>query len=298
MLQRLLTFHQVSPDYLRFLTGCAPQQEEEPTVDGLPLRTRLLGFQFETVLANPDPEDIIPELKRSGRRFNLSFTLRIATKATEDSWRICAVALYHHFDVGTGNQLWAATDPDLSIQREIEKLFPVAETHKDRIGSSDRIAPAFESSLDVLSTLGRVSTESTERYLSWLESSTLKTTFRRREAYELFDEVLQSCADTREAARAVCEMLDANVVTIQALRDFYGKVVKKPDFPEGEKALCEAHVDNFTHSTTLFETNASAQSKSAKALDSYAVRKREKVGRKISLVSEPSCEELTAIAPR
>ncbi|KAH7171386.1 hypothetical protein EDB81DRAFT_778366 [Dactylonectria macrodidyma] len=105
MLTEILTFHQVSPDYLEFLFIFGLKSD--------PRDLRFSSFREQTSL-RPECRSLgIESLARSGRQYQLSYNLKGVTAKYRDSenplkneYSIRPAAFYHRFDVENGNALW------------------------------------------------------------------------------------------------------------------------------------------------------------------------------------------------
>ena len=114
MLLRLLSFHQVMPVYLDFLSVFGSQNEARDL--------RFSGFREQVALSITHRASI-PELGRSGRQFQLSYNLKaVACKSalgialTEQQWSIRQAAIHHQFDVESGLSLWIITQGRLFLK--------------------------------------------------------------------------------------------------------------------------------------------------------------------------------------
>jgi hypothetical protein len=156
LLFMILSYHQVSPCYLNFVTCLSPNASTN--------NMRSSGFSAQTFF--DDRQDrAIPGLGRSGFHFQVSlrlsacFRLKPATNARPGAvppWTQPQAAVYHHFDVQQARALWILTSP--------RKSFAYTETHnilweqiheviepKNFAGLlSDHAAERFRASLDIL----------------------------------------------------------------------------------------------------------------------------------------------------
>lgn len=98
------------PKYIDFLLVYGAREEDGE----LPFS----GFYTRPTLADPNPGHVITCLKRSGQVHELWYNLKAVglqeTKPKEPNerrWKIRQLAVYHHFDLGTGTSLWVIGDP-------------------------------------------------------------------------------------------------------------------------------------------------------------------------------------------
>ena len=87
------------PQYLDFLLTFGDQDEApDPSIS---------GFREMSCLEHPESELEMPDLGRSGTRFQLCYNLRaVAHKSNDRIWSIRAAAICHQFDVTKGTTLW------------------------------------------------------------------------------------------------------------------------------------------------------------------------------------------------
>jgi hypothetical protein len=107
MLCRILTYHQVAPDYLNFLYIFGKQSRAQDL--------RYSGFRSHASLTVARPGMAIPDLGRSGSCFELCYNLKtvVCKNPSADhlqrTWAIRQGAVYHQFDVLNGKALWLMT---------------------------------------------------------------------------------------------------------------------------------------------------------------------------------------------
>jgi hypothetical protein len=154
------------PTYLDFLYIYGDETAEDREL-------RYSGFRTEKVLENVIKGTELPELDRSGRRYQMCYNLKTVALKEEDrdkiidkSWKIRQVAVHHQFDVGKGAQLWIVGDPHLEIKDRIQDLYPEYNNHRHMF---ERVAQSFGSSLDVHILYCRWSTEEWRYHIQSLE---------------------------------------------------------------------------------------------------------------------------------
>ncbi|KAK4187393.1 hypothetical protein QBC35DRAFT_233509 [Podospora australis] len=112
MLFLILTYHQVSPAYLNFLSYFNLYTQTGSS------DLRFGGFRSQTFFSDPSSR-WIPELGRSGLHYQLSFTLRTVLEREEEKapfiWSKPQVAIYHQFDVKESRALWILAGPRQQI---------------------------------------------------------------------------------------------------------------------------------------------------------------------------------------
>ena len=140
-LQRLLSFHQVSPSFLDVLEAYRGVWDDEREL-------RFSAFRTSTVLDDPHPATVVPFLGRSGRRYQMSSNIKVPTTRTGPRgkfYKIRQLALHHQFDVETGVQLWVVGDPHGLAKERIQKYLPL----KRRAKAFSDLRTSFRSSLDI-----------------------------------------------------------------------------------------------------------------------------------------------------
>jgi len=166
MLVRILTYHQVMPGYLDFLSVFGSQAEARDL--------RFSGFREQTTLKKPARGPIIPALGRSGRQFQLSYNLKAVacrsksgTDISKQQWSIRQAAIHHQFDVEEGTTLWIVTQGNLSIKERVTEMTAVHGRQEDRaFGTKEE---CFSTSLTTHLLYCHWSVEEWRWYIQWLE---------------------------------------------------------------------------------------------------------------------------------
>lgn len=166
MLVRVLTYHQVMPGYLHFLSAFGQQTR--------PHSARFSGFREHTALATPLPGQAIHDLGRSGRQLQLCYNLKsVSCTSTADTakrekvWSIRQVALCHQFDIAEGTTLWILTKGAIDLKDRIKEMTGRNGRTEDRTFGTP--PECFQSSLAVHLLLTHWATEEWRWYIEWLE---------------------------------------------------------------------------------------------------------------------------------
>src|SRR5262249_43909072 len=121
MLARILSFHQVMPEYLDFMTSFGLQSSARDV--------RFSGFRRQVNLKQPPAALVVDSLGRSGRQYQLAYNLKGVTLKGVDvddvqksEWSIRNAAFYHQFDVGTGRAVWIVTKGGADIYDRYKEL--------------------------------------------------------------------------------------------------------------------------------------------------------------------------------
>lgn len=166
MLLRTLSYHQVMPIYLDFISVFGQQSR--------PRDLRFSGFRDQTLLSGPLKGPVIPDLGRSGRQFQLCYNLKsVSPPSSVDpmdakEWPIRQAAIHHQFDVLEGTTLWLITKGNLDLKDRIQDMTGKDGRPEDRaFGTSEE---CFKSSLAVHLMLCHWSTEEWRWYIQRLEA--------------------------------------------------------------------------------------------------------------------------------
>lgn len=139
MLRRILSYHQVMPQFLEFLFEFGRKLR-------IPI-ARFSGFFSDMVARDPAIAHHLPD-GRSGYQYQMCYTMTSAIYEEDwEAWSFRQVAVYHNFDVRTAKQLWILGDPHETLSEVI------AERYNDSPGNTRiplrSIENAFRASLDI-----------------------------------------------------------------------------------------------------------------------------------------------------
>jgi len=258
MLLEILTYHQVMPDYLDFVSIFGLQSEARDL--------RFSGFKEQTNMRNQQRTAGIAGLARSGRQYQLCYNLKGVTLKSQDpsnpalsDWSIRQAAFYHKFDIVTGNALWLVTKGGIDVQQRFKELTgPGARPEDNSFGSP---AECFRSSLSAHLLFCHWSSEDWRGYIKWLENSVdaevslfhpsiipgveidanriaVKTLMavigprgqgHHHRIYTAVD--IQHLQKWEERINEVIAILQANVEVMSSLKRFYSRLPDDKDFP-------------------------------------------------------------------
>jgi hypothetical protein len=166
MVARILTYHQVLPDYLLFLFAFGAQVDAH--------NTRHSGFREQTTLKKAIPITQPDGLGRSNRQFKLCYNLKSVTCTSPDTtsienrqWAVRQGALCHQLDIVTGNALWILTKAGLDLKRQIQGMTGPAGRREDHTFGT--IPACLQSSLAVHLLLANWASDGWSAYIEWLE---------------------------------------------------------------------------------------------------------------------------------
>jgi hypothetical protein len=157
MLTRILSFHQVMPEFLDFVSVFGIQDSFRSL--------RFSAFKQQSSWTKTIPAIAVQGLERSRLRYQICYNLRALVGRAESldvqgttMWPQQA-AFHHQFDLETGNALWITVKGNLDIKTRLAGLDLDFSTFTE----------CFKSSLKVHLVHLRWATEGWTRYLQWLE---------------------------------------------------------------------------------------------------------------------------------
>lgn len=238
MLRRILSYHQVSAEYLDYLSLFGERDSPNDLKFG--------NFEGNCTLRTPPPNGLVaPDLSRSGQHYEMCFNLkgvetkfpdaRIPTKL--DQWSIRQAAIYHKFDVMYGNAVWVITKATWTLKQAFKQATgdgsgPDARTFDD-------VSSSYQSSLAAHLVIAKWAGESWSRYLQCLEgemnetpqSSLLLGDVTKGSGLEVTRNYVHKIVHWEDAATEAALVLRTNVSILQAMRRFYTDLLGDPDFP-------------------------------------------------------------------
>ncbi|KAI1081681.1 hypothetical protein F5B20DRAFT_52553 [Whalleya microplaca] len=248
MLANILTFHQVMPAFLEFISVFGQQSE--------PSDLNFSGFRQQVLLINPPHDMVLPALGRSGRQYQLCYNLKCVALKSEDKknlmlneWSIRQAVFYHQFDIVSGNILWIVVQGNLELQQRFKALTDKNARTEDRsFGTTEE---CFRSSLSAHLMYCFWATEDWKEYIKWLEraadNESTMAVFgpsgfgHAHKTYSAQD--IQDLQIWEEKARQVTIALEGNVDVMSALVAFYYNLIKDRNFPL--RKTCAMEVTSF-----------------------------------------------------
>ena len=164
---RILTYHQVMPAYIDFVSLFGSQSE--------PRDLRFSGFREQTFLSNPARGPAIPSIGRSGRQYQLCYNLKgvacldqsLNVATIDKEWSTRQLAIHHQFDVEIGTTLWIVTKGDLEIQKRIKEMTGKDGRPEDK--AFDTPEECFRCSMRVHLLNAYWATEEWHSFIQWFE---------------------------------------------------------------------------------------------------------------------------------
>jgi hypothetical protein len=146
MLKSCFTFHQVEPSFLESVYTFGDQEK--------PLDMCLAYFKGSHTI-DLDKKNLIavPELRRSGRDLRMSYLLRSMELDTNTSnenerrWNLRQTAVYHSFDVDTGQSFWCNIKANDEFKNRIKESVSHLNLGKPGMKQEDRVHRLFTAAL-------------------------------------------------------------------------------------------------------------------------------------------------------
>ena len=171
MLMSVLTYHQVMPAFLDFLFPFGLQE--------YPQDFDFSGFRQHTTLSDFDRGLTIPEVGRSGRGYQLCYSLKAVEQSRsqiEWPWSIRQTAIHHSFDVNHGRANWIVIKGDQLMKNRIR--LAIRDTGLNGTSDSHCVDRAFVSTLVIHMVICDWSCESWRWYINFLQEKFQGTTRR------------------------------------------------------------------------------------------------------------------------
>ncbi|KAI8622994.1 hypothetical protein F5Y19DRAFT_493704 [Xylariaceae sp. FL1651] len=274
MLRRVLSFHQVMPSYIDFLS-----------VYGIrPSKVRFSGFRTEIVAQNPGAGLEMPALGRSGLQYQLCYNIGAvavpppptpppAPGQSPRQWSIQQAAIYHQFDLRSGNQVWFVGDPHRTLSKLIEENYPANINHRVEFKA---FAAAFRATLNMHLIYVSLGTLEWRNIIQQLEETLGDKSSVIQEFVEdpLIDQLeTKDLSDVQEEERKATEVLvalEGNESSTLALSNFYEvqsrKFLDNSDMTRKEALFCSESVEWFISSLKDLIQETRMQIKDAKHL--------------------------------
>ena len=173
MLARILTYHQVMPAYLDFLSGFDPGAAVSDS--------KFSGFRERTSFSSSSEPLAIRDLGRSGYNFQLCYSLiAVASDSfsggnlSSPQWALTQAAFHHQFDVREGTALWIITHTNGSIKEKLTSTSPTNQSYGFDRSTSATVEQSLANSLSTHLMLSEWSVEGWREYIKWLEETVQK----------------------------------------------------------------------------------------------------------------------------
>ena len=280
MLARILSFHQIMPDYLDFLASFGLQSTARDVYFSC--------FRRQANLKKPPTSLVIDSLGRSGKQYQLLYNLKaVALKSTntedlqKSQWSIRNAAFYHQFDVGTCRAVWVVTKARMDIYDSYKELTGADARPEDKAFGTDE--ECFVSSLAPHVLFCQWAMEDWRGYLRWLESAVdqegrmavLGPREKGHDPERYQPRHVRRMQLWAEMAGEAVVVLEGNVDVMSSLRQFYLGLLKEPGFPL--RGACESDIVEFANQLEAMIGDCKNNIGRAKALLKTTADRREMV---------------------
>ena len=163
-LLRLLTYHQVMPEFVDYVGVFGTQEGPADPI--------FASFCEQTTLS-PRTALSMPQLGRSGRQFQMCYILRAPARKTNKyggnvEWSLRPTAIHHQFDVVEGTTVWTIIRGGEDVYERIKYLTDKFGRPEDRDMSD--AATGFRASLPIHLLVAFWALEQWKPYVAWLDS--------------------------------------------------------------------------------------------------------------------------------
>ncbi|GJC96686.1 fungal specific transcription factor domain-containing protein [Colletotrichum higginsianum] len=226
------------PQFLDFLHVYASRHSRDREL-------RFSGFRTDKTLTDPVDGAMIPELGRSGRRYQLCFNLKTVSPKDGGDWKIRQAVFHHQFDLGQGTQLWIIGDPHATLKKRIVDLFPEWNLYPT---SFSTVQQGFATSLEVNLDFAQWATSEWRWHILFLEERAEELTkparIREKVHIEKLDpESLSDVQKWEEKTNDTIMAMESNVNIMRLQQKFYQDLVKDDNFPQREQEKCRKNVE-------------------------------------------------------
>lgn len=220
MLSRLLTWHQVMPEFVDFMLAFGVSEHSKDFLYS--------GFRSEMNLSDDCKRLILPSLGRSGREIRLCHILRSVERVEEGSqknwpWSLRPSVTYHSFDAESGKSVWMIVKANNLIKNRIKDSCEDQDLYKPYPDSA--FDNSFESTLRTHLVLCSWAGENWRWYINFIEQQIQDLTrgalTEQADASEFSFADLQRVHFVEEKANEALLVLEANAAVIRELCTFY-----------------------------------------------------------------------------
>ncbi|KAL8811715.1 MAG: hypothetical protein Q9200_001578 [Gallowayella weberi] len=292
MLTRILTYHQVMPCYLEFVSVFRLSKYAR--------ELRFSGFREQVALHDHAVSSAVPSLGRSGRQIQLCYNLKGVARITTEKtllWSIRQAAFHHQFDVITGNTVWIVTKGNLDIKKKIQALTGQNGRVEDR--SFETPEQCLRSSLAVHLLHCHWSMENWRWYVQFLEDQVDHETDiavhgpRERgeavRAYSLTD--LQNLQHYQDKINETIMVLEGNNEVLSSLGGFYRALLGNSAFLVRD--ACHEDISSFAKQVDEMIHDSSTQISRAKLLVRITSDRKDLVSQHLQSQTTQKMEDLT-----
>lgn len=165
MFAKILTCHQVMPEFLDFIFPFGKREHAEDFYFG--------ALKIDDRSSIPPSAVKIQELGRSGRQYQLCYNLRCVEPYNADDewpWSIRQCSIFHSFDIENGRTVWLTIKGNQRVRKRIEEAVNSGKLmDASSICSFESVSASFASSLNVHLNLCDMGTDNWRWHINFLE---------------------------------------------------------------------------------------------------------------------------------
>ena len=222
MLSRILTWHQVMPEFVDFMLAFGISEHSKDFLYS--------GIRSEMNLSIDSSRMLLPQLGRSGRDIPLCHILRSVERVNTAGgsqqhwpWVLRPTVTYHSFDAETGKSVWMIVKANDLIRDRIRRSCELRDLYQPC--SDINVDDTFESTLHTHLVICAWAGENWRWYINFIEEKiqelTREVLVEQAEDASFSFSDLQKVHYVEEKANEALLVLEANAAVIQELRDIY-----------------------------------------------------------------------------
>ncbi|OCL06941.1 hypothetical protein AOQ84DRAFT_342611 [Glonium stellatum] len=217
MLMSTLSYHQVMPTFLDFLFPFGQQE--------YPQDFHFSGFRHQSRLREVDRGLRIPELGRSGKDFQLCYSLKSVESSkgqVEWPWSIRQMAIYHSFDFESGRTVWIVIKGNRLMRNRVKQT--TGANKRSRL--FDTPSHALSAALETHLVYSDWSAENWRWYINFLEEqlqTSTRHTLQTTHNFQFSD--LQNTQHIEEKVNETLLILRMNTKILKELKEYYSSLL-------------------------------------------------------------------------
>ncbi|KAL2075032.1 hypothetical protein VTL71DRAFT_8812 [Oculimacula yallundae] len=300
MASRILTYFQVMPNYIDFLSVFAVDFGEQ--VEAVELR--FSGFRERVLLSTEARGVQLPCAGLTGQNFQLCYNLKCVAlkygsgKREDWLWSPRQAVFHHQFDVGEGTTLWIIASARDELQYRFSDLTGSEGRSEDRAFKTP--AESFISSLSVHLLLAQWATEDWRGYIRWLEQVLEEKTIYALRSSDFIpgaDDISFIQKKEDETNKGIM-MLNANADILEMLERFYARLMRNPNFPLKDNESCKIAIEEFFTQIQDFRQEFKMHASRAKTLGQITADRKNLVQQHLQAHTTKQMKALTEQAQR
>jgi hypothetical protein len=162
MLKRLLSYHQVMPSVLDFISVFGLQAK--------PRHIQFSSFREQDLVSRAPGELNISTLDRSGKQYQMCYNLKsVLLNDADNTWSVVQAAAYHQFDFEKGAALWMFIQGHWDMRDRISSMTQGSWKPGDHGLNFETKADSFRSTFRIQLSFCEWSMENWSEHLAWIE---------------------------------------------------------------------------------------------------------------------------------